>query len=77
MELPEFVKLKNKINSYIYPQLRKNPFFGPNIKKLTGDYENVYRYRTGDIRLFYIIEKDKILVIMLDFELRKDAYKKK
>ncbi|MFC2130794.1 type II toxin-antitoxin system RelE/ParE family toxin [Bacteroidota bacterium] len=76
VSLPEFKIYYKKILSYIYPQLRKNPFFGPNIKKLKGEYEDVYRYRTGKIRLFYTIEEDKLIVIMLEIEKRKDAYKK-
>lgn len=71
---PEYRKLYDKICNYIYPQLRKNPFFGKKIKKLKGEFEQVYRYRIGDIRLFYIIEKEKVLVIMIDIEKRKDAY---
>ena len=72
---PEFKSLYNKIYNFIYPQLRKNPYFGKNIRKLKGEFENVYRYRIGKLRLFYIIEEMKILVIMLDMEHRKDAYK--
>jgi mRNA interferase RelE/StbE len=41
-----------KIAAYVYPQLRRI-FFGPNIKKLKGEFEGVYRYRLGDRRLFY------------------------
>ena len=68
-------RIYKKINDYIYPQLRLNPFFGANIKKLKGDYEGVYRYRIGDYRLFYQIENDRVLIIMLDIIDRKDAYR--
>jgi mRNA interferase RelE/StbE len=70
----EFKRYYDKIHDYIYPQLKKNPFFGKNIKKLKGEFADVYRYRVGNIRLFYIIEKEKVLVIMIDIETRKDSY---
>lgn len=60
---------------YVYPKLSDNPFFGTNIKKLKGEFEGLYIYRVGKYRLFYKIENDKILVIILDFDDRKDAYK--
>ena len=64
-----------KYSDYVYPQLRENPFFGTNIKKLKGEFEGLYRYRVGKYRMFYKIENDKILVIMLDIDDRKDVYK--
>ncbi len=71
----DFKHLKSKIQNYVYPILERNPFFGPNIKKLKGELEEVYRYRIGNFRLFYIIEEEKLLVISIDIEKRKDAYK--
>jgi mRNA interferase RelE/StbE len=67
----------NKITSYIYPQIRSNPFYGLNIKKLEGDLSAVYRYRIGDYRLFYIVDQEKELVIILSINNRKESYKKK
>ena len=67
-------KIYTKIKNIVYPQLRKNPFFGPNIKKLKGEYEGVYRYRLGNYRLFYIIENKKVIVIVTSISHRKDAY---
>jgi mRNA interferase RelE/StbE len=49
----EISKIYNKIKTYIYPQLRSNPFFGKNIKKLKDEFKDVYRYRIGEYRLFY------------------------
>jgi len=72
-----YCKFIKKINNYVYPQLKENPFYGQNIKKLKGEYEGVYRYRIGDIRIFYIIDDNKIIVIMTDVEQRKDSYKKR
>ena len=67
-------KLYAKIRNVVYPQLRKNPFFGTNIKKLKGEFEGYYRYRLGDYRLFYLIENEKVLVLVIDFRDRQNAY---
>ncbi|MDQ1337741.1 MAG: mRNA interferase RelE/StbE [Campylobacterota bacterium] len=81
-EANSFVKIKNKIDkklydkivSVVYPQLRKNPFFGTNIKKLRGEFEGYYRYRIGNHRLFYLVENEKIVVIVVDLKHRQNAY---
>ena len=67
--------LYKKIKEYVYPMLRKNPYFGSNIKKLKGNYKDLYRFRIGDYRLFYKISKDTVIVFIVDIETRKDAYK--
>ena len=68
-------KLVQKINDVVYPQLRSNPYFGANIKKLKGEFEGFYRYRIGNYRLFYLIDDKKIFVFVIDIKQRKDAYK--
>lgn len=70
----EFKKLYKKIQNYVYPMLKRNPYFGPNIKRLKGEFSDFYRYRIGDYRLFYKIENDKILIFIADIKHRKDAY---
>lgn len=77
IEKSEFRSIYSKINNYIYPQLRSNPFYGPNIKKLKGEFADIYRYRIGDYRLFYTVETDTIIVFIMDLVHRKDSYKKK
>jgi len=67
-------KIYIKIRTIVYPQLRSNPFFGTNIKKLKGELEGVYRYRIGSYRLFYIVEDDKVLVIVTSISHRQGAY---
>jgi mRNA interferase RelE/StbE len=74
IETLKYKKLHNKIFLYIYPLLRTNPFFGPNIKKLKGKFEGIYRYRTGNYRLFYKIDIKKMIVFILDIYDRKNAY---
>lgn len=73
--LPEYKRYYDKTANYVYPQLQNNPYFGPNIKKLKGEFENVYRYRMGDVRLFYVIDEKRVIVIITDIENRKDSYK--
>lgn len=81
-ETKSFQKLKKKIDKKIYskivdivyPQLKSNPFYGTNIKKLKGELEGYYRYRLGNYRLFYLIENEKVIIIVTDFKHRQDAY---
>jgi mRNA interferase RelE/StbE len=70
----KYKRLYSKIHDYVYPQLRNNPFFGPNIKRLKGSLSGFYRYRIGNFRLFYTIDTNKIIVFMIDVADRKDAY---
>lgn len=70
----KYKNLYKKITEYIYPMLRRNPYFGPNIKRLKGNLSGFYRYRIGKYRLFYEIDNDKIIVFIIDIEDRKDAY---
>lgn len=67
-------KTLSKIKIIVYPALRKNPYFGTNIKTLKGDLNGYYRYRIGNYRLFYIIENKKVLVIITNFSSRQNAY---
>jgi len=69
----KYSHLYQKIYLDVYPILRSNPYFGGNIKKLKGEYKDIYRFRIGDYRLFYKIEDAMIFVI--DIESRQDAYK--
>lgn len=70
----KYKSLYGKITDYVYPILRTNPYFGPNIKKLKGEYKEIYRFRIGDYRLFYKISEETVIIFILDIESRKDAY---
>jgi len=67
--------LPKKIETYVYPQLRQGPFFGPNIRKLQGYTPGTWRYRIGPYRLFYSADEDERIVFMLTVDDRKDAYR--
>lgn len=69
-----FCHLFTKLTSFVYPQLKSNPFFGLNIKKLKGKLSNYYRYRIGNYRLFYRIDTSKVIVFVIDISHRKNAY---
>ncbi|WP_078130215.1 type II toxin-antitoxin system RelE family toxin [Leptospira alexanderi] len=71
----QFSHLKKKLTDYVYPILKKNPFFGPNIKKLKGEFDSLYRYRIGKYRLFYLIKNNELLIIFVDIDQRKNSYK--
>jgi len=70
----KYKNLYSKITDYVYPILRINPFFGPNIKKLKGEYKELYRFRIGDFRLFYKVSEETVIVFIVNIETRKDAY---
>lgn len=70
----KYKNLYSKIKDYVYPILRANPYFGPNIKKLKGEYKDIYRYRIGDYRLFYKISEETVIVFIINIESRKNAY---
>ncbi|MBC8442447.1 MAG: type II toxin-antitoxin system RelE/ParE family toxin [Deltaproteobacteria bacterium] len=67
-------QLYTKIRNIVYPQLKLNPYFGTNIKKLKGDFEGYYRYRVGSYRLFYLIDNEKVIVVIVDLKHRQSAY---
>ncbi len=68
-------QLYTKIKNIVYPQLRSNPFFGTNIKKLKGEFEGYYRYRVGNYRLFYLKKKKKVIVVIIDLRHRQGTYR--
>lgn len=65
---------KRKLVDYVYPQLRKNPYFGKNIKKLTNYQPETWRYRIGDYRFFYTINDQRKIVFMVNADTRGNAY---
>lgn len=67
-------KLYFKIKNFVYPQLRENPFYGSNIKKLKDNLEGYYRYRLGNYRLFYLVEDNKLIIAIVTFKHRQEAY---
>ena len=67
--------LRKKLDSFVYPQIKSEPYWGNNIKKLRGYSPDTWRYRIGRFRLFYVIDQDEQIVSMLTVDDRKDAYR--
>ncbi len=68
------IKIYDKIRNHIYPQLKNNPFYGNNIKKLVNYDPPTWRYRIGDYRLFYEIDQKEKTVYIITIEIRSKAY---
>ncbi len=67
-------RIKRKLDSYAYPQLKQQPYFGKNIKKLKDYKPETWRYRIGGYRFFYEIDDHKKIVFMISADNRADAY---
>ncbi len=67
-------RIRAKLESYVYPQLRENPYFGKNIKKLKNYTPQTWRYRIGDYRFFYTIDAKAQTVSLLTIDHRGEAY---
>ena len=67
-------RIRRKLTSYVYPQLKQNPYFGKNIKKLTNYKPETWRYRIGGYRFFYEIGDNKKIIFMLSADKRESAY---
>jgi mRNA interferase RelE/StbE len=57
-----------------FTELETNPFFGPHIKLLKAK-ERLYRYRIGDYRVIYEIDKDDKKAVVLLIAPRQSAYR--
>ncbi|OHD67858.1 MAG: hypothetical protein A2W19_01415 [Spirochaetes bacterium RBG_16_49_21] len=67
-------KIYSKIQNYVYPQLKANPYYGKNIRKLINYHPPTWRYRVGDYRLFYEINEKEKIIFIIGIEIRQKAY---
>ena len=65
--------LANRLNQ-CFEALEINPFFGPNIKLLKNE-DKKYRYRVGDYRVIYKIDKEAKKVAVTLISPRSSAYR--
>ena len=72
---PRATAIRAKLGSHVYPQIRTQPFYGANIRKLRGFAAGVWRYRIGSYRIFYTVDEDDRVVSLVTIEPRKDAYR--
>jgi mRNA interferase RelE/StbE len=68
-------RIRKRLVEYVYPQLRSNPYFGKNIKKLRNYKPDTWRYKIGRYRFFYEISEKERIVYMLAADSRKDSYR--
>lgn len=71
---PRQEKLTKKLQEYVYPKLRAQPYFGKNIRKLRGYKPETWRYRIGPHRFFYEVDEEKKIVFMIAAETRQRSY---
>ena len=74
----EKLEKKDKKNFNIIIQhlenLTQNPkYYG---KPLKSNLAGLWSYRTGDFRIIYGVEEDKLLIIIIEIEHRKNVYDK-
>jgi len=67
-------RLHAKLQESIYPRLREESHFGPNIKRLKNWEPPTWRYRIGAWRFFYEIDEADELVLMTVADHRSSAY---
>jgi mRNA interferase RelE/StbE len=67
-------KIVQKLRTFAYPQLREQPYFGSNIKKLKGFVPETWRYRIGAYRFFNIIDDKEKTIYMVAAETRQQSY---
>ena len=74
LEKPDQIRIYNKILNTIYPQIKNNPYFSKDIKKLRVYEPETWRYRIGSFRLFYEINDKEKAVIITTIEIRSKSY---
>ncbi len=67
-------ELAKKLNK-CFEDLESNPFWGPNIKVLKGEKRR-YRYRVGDYRVIYGVDKVNSKIIITLIASRQSVYRK-
>lgn len=68
------IRIIRKLRQYVYPQLRDNPYFGKNIKKLVNYKPETWRYRIGNYRFFYEIDDRNKIIYMIAADNRQNVY---
>ena len=67
-------QLQTKLREHVYPQLRAEPHFGSNIKRLKHWEPPTWRYRVGAWRFFYEIDDKERIVFLTAADPRSKAY---
>ncbi len=64
----DLLRIQNKLEAL---SMEPTP---PEIKKIQGD-DNLYRIRSGNYRILYRIFENKLIILIVDIDHRKDIYK--
>ena len=67
-------RVLGKLRETVYVQLRIQPRFGPQIKRLKGYQPEIWRYRIGSWRFFFEIDDEGRIVFMTAASHRSSAY---
>ena len=67
-------RVLEKLRTTVYLQLRRQPFFGSQIKKLKGYTPETWRYRIGAWRFFYEVDDVEMIVFLTAASHRGSAY---
>ena len=67
-------RVYRKTKSQIYRQIRNNPYYGKNIKKLKAYKPETWRYKLGGLRVFYEIEDKERIISVLTIDFRGNLY---
>lgn len=68
-------RMEAKLRDYVYPILRRNPYVGPNIKRLKNWELPTWRYRIGEWRFFYEVDEPEKTVLLTAADHRRQAYR--
>jgi mRNA interferase RelE/StbE len=66
--------IKQRLDS-CFDDIEQNPLHGNNIRPLTGKLKGLLRYRIGDWRVIYRIDRDNQSIEIIAILPRGDAYK--
>lgn len=67
-------RIYKKIINNVYYQIRFNPYYGKNIKKLRAFKPETWRYRLGDLRIFYEIDDKEKIISIITIDYRGNLY---
>ena len=66
--------IEKKLKDKAYPQLKEEPHYGKNIKKLKNYKPETWRYRIGNYRVFFEINDSEKIVSIIAIKTRQNAY---
>lgn len=64
--------VRNKALQAVEKILARDPQAG---KPLTATYKGLWKFRIGDYRIIYTIEKERLVIFVLRIQHRKDVYR--